>query len=234
MDGCVFSLLSPCWKCARVCVYLSEEHFAQPSSPHLFRCCNAVQSDFNRLVTAVTTVEAAARFSRTKCETKKHTHTHSETMLKSRGGLESDQQVVRKSVAAQNVSVLLYPVARQFKEKSPRKCVFKISSEFAGLKAVSARIRISAVPSLLAIYFLLCLLNFDSAFGCRQLFQTQSVLSAQTMRKARLKKKKELLSRGRDQRGAIMAQSRSLLLFIKWQRTLSVPRLPSLPLCLIL
>lgn len=40
-------------------------------------------------------------------------------MLKSRGGLESDQQVVRKSVAAQNVSVLLYPVARQFKEKSP-------------------------------------------------------------------------------------------------------------------
>lgn len=100
------------------------------------------------------------------------------------------------------------------------------------IKAVSARIRISAAPSVLAIYFLLCLLNFDSAFGCRQLFQTQNVLSAQTMRKVRLKK--ELLSRGHNQHGAIMAQSRSLLLFIKWQHTLSIPRLPSLPLCLIL
>lgn len=100
------------------------------------------------------------------------------------------------------------------------------------IEAVSARIRISAAPSILAIYFLLCLLNFNSAFGCRQLFQTQNVLSAQTMRKVRLKK--ELPSRGHDQHGAIMARCRSLLLFIKWQHTLSIPRLPSLPLCLIL
>lgn len=95
------------------------------------------------------------------------------------------------------------------------------------IKAVSACIRISAAPSVLAIYFLLCLLNFSSAFGWRQVFQTQNVLSAQTMRKVTLKKK--LLSRGHNQHGAIMAQSRSLLLFIKWQHTLS-PSLVS-PLC---
>lgn len=52
--------VSLCWKCARVCVYLSDQHFAQPS-PHLFCACNAAQWDFIRLLTAVMTVEAELR-----------------------------------------------------------------------------------------------------------------------------------------------------------------------------
>lgn len=163
----------------------------------------------------------------------------SETMLESRGGLESDQQVVRK-MKCRCPKCLCSSLSHGNTLGKKKKKLFKIILPGksvlvqAAIKAASARIRISAAPSLSTIYFLLCLLNFNTAFGRRQLFQTRNVLSAQTMRKVALKKKKRLLSRDQNQHGAIMARSRSLLLFVKWQHTLCVPRLPSLPLCLIL
>lgn len=199
---------------------------------HSFRCCNAVEWAFSRHVTAAVTAEAESRRALPdyrELNVKKE-KAHSETMLSSRGGLERDQRLVWKiRCCCPKYPVLLYPVARQFKRKSPRRFAFKILSKYAGTNSTKGCSNPSwHLCGALCPGYLIPAVPFELQLSIwpRASFPNSECPFSADNEQSDVKKKKELLSRGHDQRGAIMAQSHSLLLFIKWQHTLAIPRLP--------